>query len=368
MATALPPRSVGLVVVESSVSVLLVLSALLGNSILLASLCRKPRLKSSTGILIGALAVTDLLNACIPGALFWSTLLTGKMSFSNLGCQISGFFMHFLTYASMATMALTAINRFFCVLKPDVYKNAFSYRRSMLYITSLWLFVAAVVCLPILSGWSKFAFNPMMAACVMKFTNPMAEIGYTSFIVAVFVVCCFGVVSLCYFRVSRFIRQHNQNNISLSAQEIRLTKALFVLVFTFAVLWIPAFIAIVLFRLVLKAKVPRAVVLVVPYLVNLSCALNPWIYGVMCPVVREKMKRGLRFAHVSNAAQPSLPNPESLWYAPGNQRQSETRNTAMSIMPNVSSSQVIMTVFSNPDRYNTGGCCQGQFATEEMLY
>lgn len=290
---ALPPRSVGLVVVESSTSALLVLSAILGNSLLLVSLYRKPRLKSSTGILIAALAVTDLLNACIPGALFWSSLMTGKMSFSNFGCQISGFFMHFLTYASMATMALTAINRFFCVLKPNVCKKAFSYHRSMLYITSLWACVAVVVFLPIVSGSSTFAFNPVMAACAMKFTNTSAELGYTFFIVAFFGVWCLIIISVCYFRVFRFIRHHNVNSISLSVQEINLTKALFVLVFTFAALWMPAFLMIVLSRVVLKARLPRQFVLVVPYVINLSSALNPWIYGVMCPVVRNKMKKSL---------------------------------------------------------------------------
>ena len=277
---------------ESSTSALLVLLGILGNSLLLVSLYRKPRLKSSTGSLIAALAMTDLLNACIPGALFWSSLTTGKMSFSNFGCQISGFFMHFLTYVSIATMALTAVNRYVCVLKPNVSKHIFSYNRSMLYIASLWVFVAVIVFLPIVSGSSTFAFNPVMAACIMKFTSANAEIGYTFFIVAFFVVWCLITISVCYFRVSRFIRHHNVNTISqLSMQEINLTKALFVLVFTFAALWIPAFLVIVLTRLVLKAKLPRQFVLVVPYLIYLSSALNPWIYGVMCPVVRNKMKK-----------------------------------------------------------------------------
>ena len=290
---SIPPRSVGLVVLESLTSALLVLSAFLGNSILLVALYRKPRLKSSTGILIAALAITDLLNACIPGSLFFSSLTAGKMSFGNFGCQISGFFLHFLTYASMSTMALTAINRFFCVLKPSVYKHAFSYHRSLVYIASLWLFVAVVVLFPVLAGWSTFSFNPIMAACIMKFVEPAVQVGYTSFIVGFFVVLCFAIITFCYLRVSRFIRQHNANTVSLSAQEIRLTRALFVLVFTFAVLWIPVFLAIVLMRLVLRASISRGVVLMVPYLMNLSSALNPWIYGVMCPVVRDKMKKSL---------------------------------------------------------------------------
>ena len=222
---ALPPRSVGLVVVESSTPALLVVLGILGNLLLLVSLYRKPRLKSFTGSLIAALAMTDLLNACIPAALFWSSLTTGKMSFSKVGCQISVFFMHFLSYVSIATMALTAINRYVCVLKPNVYKKAFSYNRSMLYIACLWAFVAMVAFLPIVSGSSTFAYNPVMASCIMKFTTTNSQISFTSFIGAFFVVCCLIVISVCYFRgVSRFIRHHNMNTISqLSMQEINLT-------------------------------------------------------------------------------------------------------------------------------------------------
>ena len=278
--------------VESSTSALLVLLGILGNSLLLVSLYRKPRLKSSTGSLIAALAMTDLLNACIPGALFWLSLTTGKMSISNFGCQISGFFMHFLTYASMATMTLTAINRYVCVLKPkNVSRKTFSYNLMMLYIASLWCFVAVIAFLPIVSGSSTFAFNLVMASCIMKFTTTNAEIGFTLFIGAFFVVWCLIIISVWYFREYRFIRHHNMSTISqLSMQEINLTKA-FVLVFTFGTLWIPAYLMIVLTRLVLKTNLPRQFVLVVPYLIYFSSALNPWTYGVMCPLVRNKMKK-----------------------------------------------------------------------------
>ena len=291
---SVPSRNVGLVIFESSTSAFLVLSAFLGNSLLLAALYKKPRLKSSTVLFIAALAVTDLLNACIPGLFFVSSLTTGKSPFGKFGCHISGFFLHFLTYASMSTMTLTAINRFFCVLKPRVYKYAFTYQRSSIYIASLWMFVAVVVIIPIAAEWSSFSFNPMMASCAMKFAKPEVEFGYTTFIVAFFVVVCFAITTFCYFSVSRGIRQHNASVIaSLTAQEIRLTRALFVLVFTFAALWIPTFFVIVLMRLVFRASVPREVSLLVPYLMRLSSALNPWIYGVMSPAVRDKMNKSL---------------------------------------------------------------------------
>ena len=94
-------------------------------------------------------------------------------------------------------------------------------------------------------------------------------------------------------RVSRFIQQHNYNSVLPPVQEIRLTRALFVLVFTFAGLWIPTFLAIVSFRLLLRSFISQELVLLVPYLVNLSSALNPRMYGFMSPLVRDKIKKSL---------------------------------------------------------------------------
>ena len=107
-----PPRSTALLVVESMASIALVILAIIGNFLILVALYRNPHLRNSTNIYIAALAVTDLLNACIPGTLFASTMVMGRFTFSLTACRLSGFLVHFLTYVSMATMTLTAVNRY----------------------------------------------------------------------------------------------------------------------------------------------------------------------------------------------------------------------------------------------------------------
>ena len=107
-----PPRSTALIVVESVASIALVILAIIGNFLILVALYRNPHLRNSTNIYIAALAVTDLLNACIPGTLFASTMVMGRLMFSLTACRLSGFLVHFLTYVSMATMTLTAVNRY----------------------------------------------------------------------------------------------------------------------------------------------------------------------------------------------------------------------------------------------------------------
>lgn len=106
-----PARSTGLIVFESLVSIALIILAVIGNVLIFVALWRNPRLRNSTNVYIAALAVTDLLNACIPGTLFASTLVAGRLVVGMTACRLSGFLVHFLAYVSVTTMTLTAVNR-----------------------------------------------------------------------------------------------------------------------------------------------------------------------------------------------------------------------------------------------------------------
>lgn len=290
----LPARSLSLAVVESVVSGIFILSSLVGNLFVIVIVFRKPRLCTTTSIFIVSLAATDLLNACIPGPLFLESLITGRMPFSSAACDLGGFFMHFLTLVSIATMALIAVNRYYCVLKPNRFKTIFSTRRSIAYLFCLWTFVAIFTWIPVIGGWAEMAFNPLMACCNWHFFQESAELVFTSLAGTLFMMNSFTIIAFCYYHVSRCIRENN-NHISshqgLSVHEINLTKTFFVLVVSFLVLWMPTFTAIFLFRVALREDYPRLVGLAVPFMLQVNSAINPWIYGVMNPSFRKKFKQ-----------------------------------------------------------------------------
>ena len=118
-------RRSDLVVLESFICALLLILSLVGNVLVIVVVFKKPRLSTTTSLFIAALATTDLINAIIPGPLFLASLITGKMPYAPIACDINGFFMHFLTLASVSTMGLIAVNRYLCVLKPNRYKTIF---------------------------------------------------------------------------------------------------------------------------------------------------------------------------------------------------------------------------------------------------
>ena len=289
---SLASRSLSLVVVESLTSSLVVLFAILGNAVLLFALCRKPRTKSSTLVMVGSLALADFLFTSTTAPLFVLSLATGKPASNGLGCQLNGFFIHSLSRASILIMTLTAISRYYCVLKPLAYKHLFTFRRTICCNVLVWLFATSEIVVVFFFGKARIVFNPLAVNCIMSLQNQNSQVTYTLYVVFFYIVFCLSIICFCYNRVSRFIRQHNANTVSLTTQEIKLTRALFVLIFAFVILWVPIYIFVILYRMILpESRIPREMGLVATFLNHISCAINPWIYGIMSPLVRKKMKK-----------------------------------------------------------------------------
>lgn len=308
MSNEIPLRESALVVLESLTCSLLLILSLVGNILVIVVVFKKPRLNSTTSLFIAALATTDLINTLIPGPLFLAALVTGKIPYNYAGCAIGGFFLHFLTLASVSTMGLIAINRYFCVLKPNRYKTIFTPRRSAVFLASLWIFIALVVIFPLTVGWASMEFSPVMAACSLHFNSLTTETGFTTFVMLFFVVSSFIIIALCYYFVSKALRQHRNHLFTahargLSVQEINLTKTFFVLIVSFIILWLPTFVVILLFRVVFHEALPRQLALAIPFELLSNSAINPWIYGAINPSFRKKFMSILRRSE-TNSVQP----------------------------------------------------------------
>ena len=136
-------------------------------------------------------------------------------------------------------MTLTAISRYYCVLKPDLYRHLFAFRRTICYNFVVWIFAISEVLVVLFFGRARIVFNPYSVTCILTFQSQNSTAGYTLYVVFFYVVFCLSIICFCYNRVTRFIRQHNANTVSVTTQEINLTRALFVLIFSFVILWVP---------------------------------------------------------------------------------------------------------------------------------
>ena len=107
------------------ISQALILS-LLGNSLFCLALYRNIRQRTITNMYLLSLAMTDLMMAIFvfPSLLVASGL--SRWSFSQSFCQFTGLLTTFWAEFSLCILAITAINRYFCVMKPQRYASLFT--------------------------------------------------------------------------------------------------------------------------------------------------------------------------------------------------------------------------------------------------
>ena len=170
----LPSRSIAVVVIEASICVALNITSLIGNSLVCVAAYRNLNLRSTTNLYIIALAVSDLLVATIEMPLTSSTLIVGKWDFGNALCQIQGFVAEFAYYVTPATLSLTAFNRYVKIVKTNHYNKIFSPRRSKIWLSCLWLFLALYLLIVRVTNW--ITINCVQSFALCAFSYPIDEI------------------------------------------------------------------------------------------------------------------------------------------------------------------------------------------------
>lgn len=199
-------------------------------------------------------------------------------------------YVHFLTNISTAPIVLSSVNQFFCFLKPAVFKRVFTFRRSLSHLGCMAVVVAVMVLAPVVFG---VFFQPAFCCLCLEIHQPKCRNWvYLYLILFTYPVSSLSIMIYCYKQVFRFICQHKVNTAYLTTHEIHLTKALFVIVFVFFASCVPPFLAIILVRVILHSScMSREMVLLLPYLMHVSSAINPRIYGDLSPLVRSKVKK-----------------------------------------------------------------------------
>ena len=284
-------RSMGQVVADVGPLFLINLTALFGNTLLCIAFIKNNHLRSVTNIFVLTLAVSDIVMSltCMP--LSEGSLLAGEWIFGDLLCHIQGFLAHFLAFLSLEMMAITAANRYFRVIKQDLYKKIFTpgYTTLIIFSASL-LSVGILASITFAQHGNLFVFHPGKAICVNLYRSLISTQIYTIFSSFTFVFLPAIVIIWCYTKVFRSIRRHfrrlaarkmsSASINSMNPAEIVVTRTVFAIVIAFFICWIPC-IVIDLVDITRDAWFDRRVYLAYTYFAYTSSAINPIIYGIM---------------------------------------------------------------------------------------
>ena len=153
-----------------------------------------------------------------------------------------------------------------------------------------------------MAGLTEYRFFAVYAACIVEQPTIAMKIVHCIIVVCFFVLVPLGVALVSYYKVFGKTKHHNLNMAStahaegrenrLTVKEIKLTKSLAIVVFAFALCWIPFWIIVMIQRFA-SDVVPRNIQLLCPFLMFFSSTINPFIYAGMNPSFRAEEQKAV---------------------------------------------------------------------------
>ena len=306
----LQSRATVTVVIDSLFFLLFAVTGLIGNVCVCLAVYRNASLRSkATNVAVASLAISDVLTCSVIAPFILSVLVSGQWLFDEAVCKLQAMVMYSLVGVSLYLMALIAVNRYYCVVKPEKYRTIFSCKSTFIFVLFIWLVVFGTVAAFYFFKLFQFYFHPLKATCVL-YVGPKTNSAILAHLAnyassALFIVFPFAIFISSYAKVFRHVRRHQINvastlqnsaegtqgsNLSSRAAELKMTRAMFVIVFVYVLCWIPIFVTeIVMNTAYAWHQIDRNLALASTGLGLLSGVINPWIISIMNRTFRKEI-------------------------------------------------------------------------------
>lgn len=290
-------RSGTRVAIHTALLVVLIFLSLTDNIFVCLAMYRNRRLRTITNLYVLALALSDLSVAIFvfPFSTIASALREWPFDYSF--CQFNGFVSYYWGAVSIFTLALTAINRYFCIVKPQYYQTRFTKKKTVISLVLVWIIALFLGWLVVKVAQVEFHWHPDNLYCREVLPNNVSQ----QVVFLLLVGCFIALPSFClvigYGSVFYAIRKHNNavasslqsasNTEHRRAEEIRTSRILFAAVVGVCACWVPT-VAILVLEYAFQLPLPSTIALLRVLFASFSSWINPIIYGVMNRAMRKE--------------------------------------------------------------------------------
>lgn len=277
--------------------VILTILSFTGNCFVCLAMYRNRRLRTITNLYVLALAVADIILSIFVFPFSTVASALRQWPFSYNFCQFNGFMSYYWGAVSIFTLALTAINRYVCIVKPQHYQDLFTKERTAVSIVLVWFIALCLGLLITFEARVEFQWHPTSLYCREVLPDNISQRLLAVFIIGFCVALSSFCIVFCYVRVFHAIRKHNNavapslqsgnNTEHRRAEEVRTSRILFAAVVGVCACWLPTIVILILeycFHLPLPSSVGYLRVLSA----LLSSWINPIIYGLMNRTMRKE--------------------------------------------------------------------------------
>lgn len=290
-------RSVSRVSLHTFFLVVLTVLSFTGNSLVCLALYRNRRLRTITNLYVLALAMADIILAIF--VFPFSTIASAlrQWPFPYNFCQFNGFVSYYWGAVSIFTLTLTAINRYFCIVKPQHYQALFTKKWTVVSLVLVWIISLFLGLLITFEAHVQFQWHPTSLYCREIIPNNISQRLVAVLLIGFCVALSSSCIVYCYVKVFKALRRHNNavapslqtgSNIEQRrAEEVRTSRILFVAVVGVCACWLPTMVMLIL-EYCFSTPIPSSVGYLRVLSALISSWINPIIYGVMNRTMRKE--------------------------------------------------------------------------------
>ncbi|XP_059506286.1 G-protein coupled receptor 161 isoform X1 [Stegostoma tigrinum] len=311
----------GAIIAESVAIIVIAVLICLGNLVIVVTLYKKSYLLTPSNKFVFSLTLSNFLLSILVLPFVIASSIKREWIFGVVWCNFTALLYMLISSASMMTLGVIAIDRYYAVVYPMVYPMKITGNRAVVVIAYVWLH-SLIGCLPPLFGWSTFEFDHFKWICLAAWDK---ELGYTAFWQIWCALLPFLAMVICYgfiFRVARLkarkihcgtiivvqeeskkderknsnsstsssgSRRNTVNNIVYSANQCKALTTILIVIGAFVVTWGPYMVVISTEALHGRGTVSPGVETLVIWLSFTSAICHPVIYGLWNKTVRREL-------------------------------------------------------------------------------
>lgn len=187
-----------------SICLVLAFTGVLGNFFVCFAVFRTNMMRNSINILIANLAFADLLQS-LNILTFSVTLFSGEWHFGETGCQISGYIMMSMIFASMYILGLISLNRYNMINMGKKCKYLFTVKGTSFTVLLVWIFALIVSSFPLYGyEWAAYEFYNRRSLCSLIFHRHSAYfITYSAILLVPL-----SMISYYYWKIFKKLRKN----------------------------------------------------------------------------------------------------------------------------------------------------------------
>lgn len=287
---------------RTMLAVVIVVMALLGNTLVICAVVYNHRMRTITNYLIVNVSVCDLLYTIIVTPVQMVEIFElyhwalGSFSAATLFCKVTNFLQLTFVTSSLLTFSALAVDRYFAVMSP--LRRKITKKMFLATLSCVWL-VASCVCFPVFHAMKVKNVNGTLS-CMEKWADDEQKSTFLSrtYTVTLFVIMyCVPLLAttISYSRISWFLwlrrtpgTQLEVNQRYTDKSKKKVIKMLITVVVLFVCCWLP--LQIVTFVVFYHGPVSPHWYTLCTTLMCINACLNPIIYAIFSENYREAFK------------------------------------------------------------------------------